>query len=492
MRALLLAMPNSAWAFQIYHVLPNLAITSLASNVEDYEVDVADLVLIRRNFKRFLETRISRHAPDIVGLSAMSFQAKVARYIARFVKQIDPEIKVALGGYHATAMAEEIGQLWKSDLDFIIRGEGESTFNDLLKTLDRGAPDLRDIKNLSFKKNGKFIHNPQRMLEDLFTLKPPKRSTRLLKEGFHGLGLKADVVESSRGCLHNCKFCSIHNMYGRSFRKFPIDRVLDDIGSCKKNGVQYIFFADDNITLDSEHFASLCDGIIERDLNNIHYSIQASVNGLYEKPELLKKIVDANFKVVFMGIENPDPKNLQVYGKNIKKMAGKAEIVVSNLRSQNIIVAGGLILGNPDDTERDFYNVLDYAKQIKLDLAIFFTLQPYPKTKIRDILLERELIFNIDDFSSYDGFTPNVKTAHLNREQIEVLREKIWSEFYNIDWLFWNNFRKLYPRYFFKLLVSFIPRSVKHTLYEITGMKTQQEIVQEVLQFEKEFRDLKR
>ena len=86
----------------------------------------------------------------------MSFQIKIARYIARFIKRIDPEIKVVLGGYHATTMAEEVGQSWNSELDFIIRGEGETPFNELLRALDRNRTDLRDIKSLSFRKNGKF------------------------------------------------------------------------------------------------------------------------------------------------------------------------------------------------------------------------------------------------------------------------------------------------------------------------------------------------
>ncbi len=493
MRALLLAMPNTTWAFDLYARLPNLAIASLASNVEDdYEVDVADLVLIGRNFKSFLESRISKHTPDIIGLSAMSFQIKVARYIARFVKQLDPRIKLILGGYHATTMAEEVGHSWSSDLDFIIRGEGETTFNELLRSLDRNRTDLSEIKSLSYKKNGRFVHNPRRGLEDLSTLKRPNRSARLLKVGFHGFGLKADVVESSRGCLLGCKFCSIRNMYGRSFRKFPIHRTLDDIESCAKYGAKSINFVDDNINLDPEHFINLCDGIIERGLNNLHFATQANVRGLYNNPSLLKKIVEANFKFIFLGIENPDPKNLQLYGKNVKKMASKAEVVVSYLRSHNIIVMGGLITGNPDDTARDFYNVLDYAKKIKVDITAFFALQPYPKTKIREIMLERDLIFNIDDFSRYDGLTFNVRTDHLNRKQVEVLREELWSRFYSVDWLFWNNLRKQYPRYFFKLLVRFIPRFLRYGLYEISGAKSQYEIAQDILRFEKEFRDLKR
>ena len=89
-------MPNTAYFFQHFAVLPNLAISSLAGNLdEDHDVNVADLVLRRRSFKKFLEITILKHSPNLIGLSSMSFQSKTARYIARFIKTIDPEIKIA-------------------------------------------------------------------------------------------------------------------------------------------------------------------------------------------------------------------------------------------------------------------------------------------------------------------------------------------------------------------------------------------------------------
>lgn len=494
MRILLLSMPNSIWSWHLYQILPNIGLASIAGNVhEEFVVDVADLVLVRSNFRSFLETRIAKHSPDIIGLSAMSFSAKTALYIARFIKQIDPEIQIALGGYHATTMAEEIGQSWCSDLDFIIRGEGENTFNELLQALDYDKG-LNEVKGLSFKKNGKFIHNARRSLEDLTTLKLPRRSARILPNGFHSMGLKADIVESSRGCVNKCNFCSMTYMYGRKFRKYDIERVLDDIQACKKDGVRAIMFADDNITLDTKHLTHLCEGIIERDLADIHYIVQASVKGLYNKPTLLKKIVEANFKLIFLGIENPNPRNLRSIGKNVRNMAEKAEILISYLRSHKILTAGGFIVGNPDDTAEDFLNVVKYAKKVKIDMPIFQFLTPFPKTEIREQLLETDLVFNPDDFTNYDTLTPNIKTNYLTREQIVILREKMWDEFLTPSWFLSNgiSIARLYP--LFSLLTVFRggPRLLIKALKRFSHAKSEYEIAEEILQEEKDFRDLKR
>jgi len=72
----------------------------------------------------------------------------------------------------------------------------------------------------------------------------------------------ADVIETSRGCLHLCNFCSIREMYGQSFRLFPLERVLADIEDAYRRGARHIFCTDDNITLDMERFEQLMDGII--------------------------------------------------------------------------------------------------------------------------------------------------------------------------------------------------------------------------------------
>ncbi|MFX0126271.1 MAG: hypothetical protein ACFFAE_21805, partial [Candidatus Hodarchaeota archaeon] len=95
MHVLLLAMPNTAFYFHHFAVLPNLALCSIAGNIgEEHEVSIADLVLQRRTFRSFLEKRISHRPPDLVGISSMSFQSKTAQSIARFIKTIVPEIKV--------------------------------------------------------------------------------------------------------------------------------------------------------------------------------------------------------------------------------------------------------------------------------------------------------------------------------------------------------------------------------------------------------------
>ncbi|MFX0126330.1 MAG: B12-binding domain-containing radical SAM protein, partial [Candidatus Hodarchaeota archaeon] len=468
------------------------ALCSIAGNIsEEHEVVIADLVLRRRNFRKFLENWIIKYSPDLVGLSSMSFQSKTARSIARFIKTIDPEIKIALGGYHASMLPKEVGQSWGNDLDFIIKGEGEHTFQELLQALDDNDTSLKNITGLSFRHNGQFIHNTWRSLSDLSTLNLPNRNVRLLKKGFHILGRKADVIETSRGCKYVCKFCSINKMYGRSFRTFTIERILDDIEICKKHGIKAIFFADDNISLDSKHFLSLCEGIIERGLNDIHFTTQAHVGSLYNKPELLKKALKANFKAFFLGIESPQQNKLHTIGKTVSNMAYKAEAVVAHIRSHGAIAMGGLIVGNPDDNTQDFHKILHYIKKIKADAPVFFVLTPYPNTQIREILLKKNYITNLDDYSNYDALSANAKTSYLSTEEVEILTEFLYDKFKSIDWMINSNIRRTYPWYFIKLLWRLAPLTLKRNYYRITR-KSYREYLKAMALRKKNFRDLKR
>ena len=386
---------------------------------------------------------------------------------------------------------EEVERAWGKDIDFIIKGEGEHTFRELLQALDNDKTDLRDIKGLSFRNNGEFIHNPWRSLSDLTTLNPPNRNVRLLKKGFHMLGRKADVIETSRGCKYTCKFCSINKMYGRSFRTFKIEQILTDIETCRKNGIKAIFFADDNISLNSKHFRELCEGIIERGLTDIHYTTQAHVGSLYNKPKLLKKALEANFKAFFLGIENPHQNKLQTIGKTVSNMAYKAEAVVAQIKSHGAITIGGFIVGNPDDNAQDFYNILQYIKQIKADAPVFFVLTPYPNTQIREILLEKNLVTNPDDYSNYDALSANVKTFYLTSEEVEILTEYLYDNFKGLDWIVTSNIRRTYPWHFIKLLWRLIPLALTKNYYRITR-KRYRDFLKEMAMIKKDFRDLKR
>jgi anaerobic magnesium-protoporphyrin IX monomethyl ester cyclase len=416
MRVLLIAMPDTVCALDPVMRVPNLGLCSIAGNIEGCDVKVIDLVFHNRHITKLLRRLMEEFKPEIVGLSAMSFQFSSACLVSCICRSVNPNVLVALGGYHASLMYQEIASGAEAQLfDFLIRGEGEVTFSSLVQELISGGRDFRRIPGLSLRRDGKFYHNPAASLIDLDTLKLPNRDCRVL-DCARFLGHRFDCVETSRGCTMRCRFCSITRMYGRSIRKFALERVITELHQLKRKGTEGVFFVDDNITLDVPRLKQLCKIIIDDKLNTMSYAIQASVLGITSDPELAEMLGKAGFRWVFLGIESGISRNLESMGKvGVLKNTKRA---VSLLQKQGICVFGGFILGHPDDTREDIQSTFQFALDLGVDHPIMQCLTPYPKTATREQLLKQGLVTNLGDFSRYNGFICNVRTKYLSNKEL--------------------------------------------------------------------------
>lgn len=461
-QTLLFAMPDITPRFDVFTRIPNLGIVSIAGNVDQSvcNIKVADLLLVKGKEENYLLDLLSKYHPHLVGFSCMSFQYHSAIRLAKLVKGYDKNILVVLGGYHPTLMYDEIADSPDSQfIDFIVRGEGEVTFNELVNAMGKGTG-YDKIAGLSYKINGVFHHNPRRDLVDLNTLRLPKRDSRLLTKGLHALGAPVGVIETSRGCTYNCKFCTINHMYGRSFRRYKVERVIADIKNAYEYGARTLVITDDNITLDLKRLKTLCDEIKAADLNTIHYVLQASVKGIAASARLVKKMADAGVKIVFLGIESVSKRNLDFLGKKTTA-SDDTQKAVKYLKDNGIIVFGGFIVGNPEDNAKSLWETLEISRNLKIDAPVFSILIPHVKTEIRKELIAEGLLTNAEDFSRYHGFAANTKTKYLMPEEIDSIVEKMYSAYYdNLDYLRTSQLRKTYPMYFWKAVAKTIPQAI--------------------------------
>lgn len=428
MRVALFSMPDLIPHFRA-HIWqpPSLACSLIAASLKPaHEAVVADLILQRHRVREAVKEVLAEHRPQLAALSAMSFQFATAKRVAETIKEADPTVKVALGGYHATLMGEEMTTEGDGrPFDFIIRGEGDHVLAELATALEKGRP-VDGIGGLSFRADGTFVHNPRRPLEPVQDIPIPERSARVWS-GYHFGHQPLDVLETSRGCTMSCNFCSMQHMYGRTFRLFPLERVIRDIADAKRHGTRWIAFADDNITLDIQRFEELCDAITANGLNDIGYIIQASCPGIGRDPRLAAKMDQANFRIAFLGIENISPRNLALMHKgNILEATKRA---VQYLHDKNIMIVGGMIIGHPDDTEEDIAANYEFFDQADIDFFGDQIITPYPKTGMRQELLDLGLVTNPDDFRLYNGYWANVRTRSLTPDQIQFLRWKYRNKY---------------------------------------------------------------
>ncbi len=421
MKVLLISMPDVVpiLVHEAAVHIPNLGIASIGGNIDsDHDVFLVDLIRKRRGVKKYLTRIMAKLKPDLVGLSAMAWQYDTCIRIAHLLKELQPEVKIVIGGYHATLMADEIAESVEARwIDFIVRGEGEEACRRLVNALE-GNDDPADIPSLSYRKDGKFVHNPLGANLDLAGLKLPIRDKRRLTWGYHLMNAAIETLETSRGCTRACNFCSMKNMYGRTFRTYPIARVLRDIDDIYYNRkVRAIFITDDNMVLNPGRVIELCDAIIARGYKKLRLFVQADCMTISMREDMVEKMAAAGFCSVFLGIENGSKKNLGTAGKGDIVEASKKAIELCH--KHGIMVIGGLIFGFPDDDVQSIEENYEFFKEIGADAAYCQIITPYPKTGMRDQLLAQGLITNESDYKKYNGLWANVRTRHLDADELQ-------------------------------------------------------------------------
>jgi radical SAM superfamily enzyme YgiQ (UPF0313 family) len=427
---LLLSMPDSFEHMPSLAIrMPNGGLTSIAGNLDaHHQAAVADLILVQGEVRETV-TRLMRELnPQLVGLSVMTFQRRTAGRIIELLRALKPGVRIAVGGYDPSLAPEAYQEM---NVDYLVRGEGEVTFRELLRAIESGSG-FEKICGLTYREGNNWKHNPARAPHRLESdeIRLPNRDARVLN-GYTLLGRQVDVIETSRGCTYDCSFCSIIEMRGRNFFSYSFDRVLADIRDARDHGARTLFLVDDNIMLNVKRFEALCEAIIAAGLNGLDYFVQAMTSSIANQGETLAPLMKrAGFRYAFLGIENileADLDFLRASAKNSAREngrnAGNATLkAIEHLHRHGMLVVGGLIVGNPGDTRESIEANLEFARRY-VDWPYIQHPTPYPRTPMTKDFRDQGLIEN-EHFEEYDGTTAVVRTQHLSADEVEFLRWK--------------------------------------------------------------------
>ena len=177
---------------------PPLGLMSIAATVPEHNVEILDLKYRKQSIWR-LSKKIA--SADVIGVTNLTPSTSTTREICKMAKEHD--VTTIVGGYQPTLVPETVE---KPEIDYIVRGEGEITFPALIKAIDQGTS-VKEILGISYCENGNVHHNEARpLIEDLDIIPFPNRT--LVKNNYYTyFGSSVDVMESARGCTHNCHFC---------------------------------------------------------------------------------------------------------------------------------------------------------------------------------------------------------------------------------------------------------------------------------------------
>ncbi|MFC1974501.1 B12-binding domain-containing radical SAM protein [Chloroflexota bacterium] len=381
---------------------------------------------------------------DVVGLSAMTPTIGSAMSIAHYLKRANPGLTVIVGGAHVTLLPEET-LASAPQVDIVVRGEGEETFVDLLRTLENEQP-LEDVPGISYRKDGKIASTPERSTSvDLDSL--PFLAYHLLPwqkykpHPPHGRALPFAAIITSRGCPYKCSFCS--KVFGNKFRGQSPERVVDEIAYYKENfGVKEIAFYDDIFTLDKKRAYAIADNIIKRDLK-IDWTCEARVN-LVDR-ELLHHMKQAGCYAVAYGIESASPVILDVLGKGITP--AQVEEAVRITREVGMQTVGYFMIGSPGESTDTISKTIEFAKRLKIDFAQFAITTPFPGSELYNLYLEggRGSV-SWDDFIYWKAgapVSPVFESEGLSRHDLQRWVKRAYREFYLRPAYLWQRLQRV-------------------------------------------------
>ncbi len=175
---------------------------------------------------------ISSFTPDIVGITVWTTFAASAFKIASIIKEMNKDMPVIMGGPHVSIKYDEVLKICP-DVDILVRGEGEETFLELVRTMEGKVDvkfevkELKDICGISYRKNGEIFHNPPRnFIKDLDTIPFPARDLLLNKASYNSEDM--GLLMTSRGCPYNCTYCAT-SIWERKTRYRSPDNVIEEI-----------------------------------------------------------------------------------------------------------------------------------------------------------------------------------------------------------------------------------------------------------------------
>jgi len=400
------------------HAFPPLGLEYIAAHIEDIaEVLIIDMRLNTVNLK-VIDKTIEQFQPDYVGISCnFSPQAYITCRIAGIAKAHGSQSIV--GGWHPTLATNDM--LSSPSVDIVVRGEGEITFRELIQ---KGSP--VGILGLSYKQDGKLIHNPDRDLMDLKDIRKPARHFRsaAAKASYDFYGFPVDCIEISRGCPYSCTFCCIHNFYRHTYRRRPILEVIKELHSREMNA-SIIFIVDDNFVVDRKYVIALCDAIIQSGIKMI-FKTQVRVDSVVKYPDVFKKMADAGFLYVFLGLESFSDRALQKLNKQIEFEEIKSAVKI--LHDLGYIIQANVILGaHLEDTKRDLESEIRIAKTLDIDMLSFTILTVFPGTQLME-QVQRENLLIARDWHDFNWITPTIKYPHLTSNDLMYYLNKALKE----------------------------------------------------------------
>ncbi|MEX2283326.1 MAG: radical SAM protein [Gemmatimonadota bacterium] len=328
--------------------------------------------------------------------------------LTRQVKTRFPELPIVWGGNFPSIYPHPV--LNAPYVDWLVRGQGEQTFRELLEVLD-GQRDPKTIPGLGFRNvDGSHHVGLERHWIGPDELSRPRYDKipvdDYLRPTF--LGSRSGVYQASIGCPYGCTFCGVISVFGSREKVQSPARTAEDLAFLvQKHGMNGLHFYDNNFFVREDHALELCQRITPLQLN---WWCEARIDALLRFSDTTwLALRQAGLRMIFFGAESGSDEVLRRMNK--KLTTAQTLEVAARCKQHGIIPEFSFVLGDPDEPERELENTLAFVRKLKLvnpamELITYF----YTPTPQR-----RETYGNVDPLAG----TPQVLEEWVEQQWVD-------------------------------------------------------------------------
>ena len=433
-------MPNTGHHIKDLGVVsPPLGLAYIGSYVRktgNHEVRIHDGLLHNSDDAGFVRV-LESFSPDVVGISGQATPAIYDVYhIARLVKRFDSKVLVVVGGAHVTFQDQETLNDC-SEVDVVVRGEGEVTMSKLLDAHANNEGFSR-VPGITFRKGSSVIVNKDNpFIECLDSLPFPAYDLLDLPKYFLSRVHFATMI-TSRGCPFGCRFCTTSGIAGNRWRARTPENVLREMRLLVgRYGVREVAFVDDLFTLNLERVRRFCRLVREEGLD-VGWGCSTRADLLSSHPEMAEWLRSAGCHTLYIGAESGSQRVLNLMRKGIR--VNQVVKAVKIARKAGLTVVLSFIIGFPGETREEIEATIDFAHRVNPDLAQFAICTPYPGSPLYEEA-KRNAWINACSWKDFSGTKAIMEFPGLTRDSIEHYLHKAYMRFYARPSFIWKQLK---------------------------------------------------
>lgn len=397
---------NAPWVGKAVYPPLGLAYLAAMLDKEGIENEILDSEALQLNLED-VKSAVKEKDPDLIGMTATTPSFEAVMRCAKAIKEVIDR-PIVLGGIHITSMPEDT--MKRRIVDIGVIGEGEITFVELIRALEKNKP-LKNIKGLIYWDKGKLVKTPRReLIQDLDSVPFPARHKIPMGKYIGNPGLpkvgQTATIMTTRGCPFQCTYCSSRTIWGMTIRKRSAKNVLGEVDQLVRDfGIRSLMIKDDTFTIDKERVKEICKGLKK---HGLIWSCSSRVNTVNE--ELIRTMADSGCKLIEFGFESGSQRVLDEVMKKGTTLE-QARNAARWCKKYGIGMNGFFMLGNPTETEGEMRMTVEFAKELNPDSAQWAVTMPYPGSAMYDMFKDK--IGKVEDWEAFLHVNPMYPGAHI-------------------------------------------------------------------------------